>query len=114
MRQVVAARKFLGLLRRLGRASAVQTLRRQCAPQEGRTADSAHRRQGAPQTVRTAEGAHRRQCAPQGGRTAVTVAPQTVRTAGAGAPQTEDVRQETVRTAAGSCALRRRSRALKG
>ena len=115
MRQVVAARKFLGLLRRLGRASAVQTLRsldaprggersadsahrracapqRQCAPQGGRTADrvnrrdSAHRRVGAPQTARTADRAHRRVCAPQIGRTA-----------GLGAPQTECAAGRTLR-----------------
>ena len=56
MRQVVAARKFLGLLRRLRRASAVQTLRSLDAPRGGeRSADSAHRRVGAPQTARTAE-----------------------------------------------------------
>ena len=71
VRQVVAARKFLGLLRRLGRASAVQTLRSLDAPRGGeRSADSAHRRACAPQIARTAGRARRRQCAPQGGRTA--------------------------------------------
>ena len=77
MRQVVAARKFLGLLRRLRRASAVQTLRSLDAPRGGeRSADSAHRRVGAPQTARTAETvrtagwAHRRLREPQTGRTA--------------------------------------------
>ena len=83
VRQVVAARKFLGLLRRLGRASAVQTLRSLDAPRGGeRSADSAHRRVGAPQTARTADRAHRRV-----GRSADRVcrradAPQTERAAG--------------------------------
>ena len=87
MRQVVAARKFLGLLRRLRRASAVQTLRSLDAPRGGeRSADSAHRRVGAPQTARTADRAHRRVCAPQIGRTA-----------GLGAPQTECAAGRTLR-----------------
>ena len=109
MRQVVAARKFLGLLRRLGRASAVQTLRSLDAPRGGeRSADSAHRRACAPQIARTAGRARRRQCAPQGVRTAETVRtagwahrrlrePQTGRTAGLGAPQTECAAGRTLR-----------------
>jgi len=71
-----------------GRSARRRALRRQCAPQGGRTADranrrdSAHRRVGAPQTARTADRAHRRV-----GRSADRVcrradAPQTERAAG--------------------------------
>ena len=75
-----------------GRSARRRALRRQCAPQGGRTADranrrdSAHRRVGAPQTARTADRAHRRVCAPQIGRTA-----------GLGAPQTECAAGRTLR-----------------
>ena len=65
-----------------GRSARRRALRRQCAPQGGRTADRANRRQGAPQGVRSADRAHRRV-----GRSADRVcrradAPQTERAAG--------------------------------